>query len=192
MWRTLGSVTGFLIGVVILLISLWVDNQNQVHAEVVPDAVRTVVQTPSKGLAVKSSVLTGSPGHLIRAVDNRLRVIRSRNSMERAAWELVYADQRFRAAEILVSGGKYEAGIKTAQKATAYLVQARDHVAGEVEDERSEYIWQAIAAKSDYYEEVVLRLRDEVTVGEQAMMERMLSQVRRIQDESKARAGLTR
>lgn len=94
------------------------------EALVVDDPAMTKVEyyLPYPGM------LPDNPMYRLKAVRDKVGLLLSRGGLTRANKELLYADKRIGAAQVLVEGGKAGLGVSTATKAEKYLEKAVNRV----------------------------------------------------------------
>lgn len=94
------------------------------EALVVDDPAMTKVEyyLPYPGM------LPDNPMYRLKAVRDKVGLLLSRGGLTRANKELLYADKRIGAAQVLVEGGKAGLGVSTATKAEKYLEKAANRV----------------------------------------------------------------
>jgi len=99
-----------------------------------PGEPRSSYYLPYPGL------LPDNPVYKVKALRDKLSLWMTRGDAKKAEKELLFADKRINAAEVLIGGGKVNLGVSTATKAEKYLQSSVDRIlrmAGEGKDVKS-------------------------------------------------------
>lgn len=175
MKRFLLSCCAIFFGLALVIISAFVTGQSQVRGQAqAENVIATGSAIPSDSAATASTtpkpIIDGDyylpyPGILpdhglypFKMVRDRLRLWLAHQPEEKFHLQLLYADKRIGAAQVLVAGGKSELGLDTAVKAEGYLSQA----VATANRLNQATIWQQLALASHKHHQVLTEMKQEL------------------------------
>jgi hypothetical protein len=119
----IGCGAAIIFGLAVLLMSIssatGIGAQDTVPAS--PSATPVMVQEKVEYYLPYPGVLPDSPLYKVKMIRDSIRKYLTLNPLRRATLELLYADKRINAAQVLMEGGKTALAIETATKAEKYL-----------------------------------------------------------------------
>lgn len=171
----IGCSAALLFGLAVLLMSVF--SVSSPKAAVDPATVRVEYYLPYPG------ILPDNPLYKIKALRDRVLLMVTFDEVKKAERELLYADKRIGAAQVLAEGGKMGLGISTATKAEKYLESAVNRavkLSGGGRDVKSLFLTLTKAAAQ--HREILEVISDKSGGVEKEVLGRTLEQVGSLQE----------
>lgn len=166
--RVLLSASLLLLGIIILVLSLWQGMENVVEDGIVDKSILPAKPTPMALLLpdnteiIDPGILPDNPFYLIHMLHDRVRIWLHTDPVDKSRLYREYADRRLSAATILLSKGKPDIAVETLWKAEGYLMKAQ-HSLNSCEATPEVFAeWQALLQTVDAHTEAILMMRSVV------------------------------
>lgn len=184
--RIWGSFAAMIFGIAILLLSLLaVSNPTSVlpnetsatNAATIQEAAEVKYYLPYPGL------LPDSPLYKVKMLRDKLSLLMVVDPLKKSQKELLFADKRINAAQVLIEGGKKRLGVATATKAEKYLEQSAQRVIGVQKEGKDVKSWlltlKTAAAK---HEQLMLMLNGQLEGDDRVVMERAIKDTQMVKE----------